>query len=97
LSLEKVFKDIFFDCQLRRIVAMLQVAASAPAIIFAWRWYPGWMPLDDLLCFTKKIVFFRLFYGYDYLLIWQNMPYKSYLPRGKMGETVTSVDYLCYV
>jgi hypothetical protein len=97
LPAEKIFKNIFFDCQLRIIVAMLQVAAAAMAIILTGWWYPGRMRLDDLLCFTKKIVFFRLFYGYDYRLICQNMPYKSNLPRGKMGETVTSVDYLCYV
>ncbi len=97
LPAKKVFDDSFFDGQLFGIVAVLQVTASALAIIFAGRCYSRRMRRDDLLCFAKKIVFFRLFYCYDYHLIWQNMPDEANLSRCKTGETVTSVDYLCYV
>jgi translocation and assembly module TamA len=97
LSAEKILDNRLLYGQLGIVVAMLQITTSALTVIFAGWYYSARMFFKDLLYFPKKIVFFNFFRGYYYTLIRQYVPDKNYLPGGKAGKTVTSVNYLRYV
>ncbi len=97
LSAKKICDDPPFQSQLGVVIAVLEIASPALAVISARGRYSCRMFGQDLLYFTKKIVFFRFFCGYYNALVRQYLPDESDLSCGKAGKTITSVDYLCYV